>query len=389
MLQILEEELREVVDEETLVIFDEVHRIKNPKGIQANAALRITNKSKYMVTLTGTPIPNGYKDIYNLLNLLYPNDYTHFFNFDISLLDKPNNEEIKMINDKIQPFFTRTSKSELGVPLANSDKIIKVKANKDEQELLKILLSKYKSNQLALLIKILQLESSPSLLTEKLDVKEFEELLDLNTNHEDFVEFKDFSQDILDLTNKIIRTSKMEALLNLVKTIISENKTVIIWCIFVRTMTTLRSDLVKMGIKAEIISGAVTQEERNLIIKKFKNKQIDILITNPHTLAESLSLHKSCHDAIYFEYSYNLVHLLQSKDRIHRLGLGESDYTQYYFFEQYYPLERGSYSLGERIYQRLTEKEKLMLEAIDNHQLELLPTEDEDLKFFFENVIGD
>ncbi|MDT0672642.1 DEAD/DEAH box helicase [Staphylococcus chromogenes] len=389
VLQILEEELREVVDEETLVIFDEVHRIKNPKGIQANAALRITNKSKYMVTLTGTPIPNGYKDIYNLLNLLYPNDYTHFFNFDISLLDKPNNEEIKMINDKIQPFFTRTSKSELGVPLANSDKIIKVKANKDEQELLKILLSKYKSNQLALLIKILQLESSPSLLTEKLDVKEFEELLDLNTNHEDFVEFKDFSQDILDLTNKIIRTSKMEALLNLVKTIISENKTVIIWCIFVRTMTTLRSDLVKMGIKAEIISGAVTQEERNLIIKKFKNKQIDILITNPHTLAESVSLHKSCHDAIYFEYSYNLVHLLQSKDRIHRLGLDESDYTQYYFFEQYYPLERGSYSLGERIYQRLTEKEKLMLEAIDNHQLELLPTEDEDLKFFFENVIGD
>ena len=46
-----------------------------------------------------------------------------------------------------------------------------------------------------------------------------------------------------------------------------------------------------------------------------------MLLTNPHTLAESVSLHSVCHDAVYFEYSYNLVHPLQSKDRIHRLGL--------------------------------------------------------------------
>lgn len=63
----------------------------------------------------------------------------------------------------------------------------------------------------------------------------------------------------------------------------------------------------------------------------FKNKEFNILITNPHTLAESVSLHHVCHDAIYYEYSYNLVHLLQSKDRIHRLGLPEKQYTQYYY----------------------------------------------------------
>ena len=142
-----------------------------------------------------------------------------------------------------------------------------------------------------------------------------------------------------------------------------------------------------MNIKAEVISGSVSQEERNEIINKFKNKEIDILITNPHTLAESVSLHQSCHDAIYYEYSYNLVHLLQSKDRIHRLGLKQDDYTQYYYLQQYYPMEQGDYSLGERIYKRLDEKEQLMLDAIDKHELEILPTEDEDLEFFFKNVI--
>lgn len=389
VLSILEDEIKNLITADTLVVFDEVHRIKNPEGLRAGAALRITENAKYMVTLTGTPIPNGYKDIYNLLNLLYPYDYNNFFNFAIPLLDKPSHSEVQMINDKIQPFFTRTTKDELGVPPTNPDKIIDVAASFEEQKLFDIILSKYKSNQLALFAKIMQLESSPSLLLETLDLKEFEDMLDLSANHEDFVEYQDYSKDIEDLVDKIERPSKMNALLQLVDQIVSESKTAIVWCIFIRTMYKLKSDLNKMGIRAEVISGSVSQEERSEIINKFKSKEIDILITNPHTLAESVSLHQTCHDAIYFEYSYNLVHLLQSKDRIHRLGLDPNDYTQYYYLQQSYPMEQGNYSLGERIYKRLSEKEQLMLDAIDKHELEILPTEDEDLEFFFKKVIDE
>ncbi len=389
VLSILENEIKNLITADTLVVFDEVHRIKNPEGMRAGAALRITENAQYMVTLTGTPIPNGYKDIYNLLNLLYPYDYNNFFNFEIPLLSNPSNSEVQMINDKIQPFFTRTTKDELGVPPTNPDKIIDVIASFEEQKLFDIILSKYKSNQLALFAKIMQLESSPSLLLETLDLKEFEEMLDLSANHEDFVEYQDYSKDIEDLVDKIERPSKMNALLQLVDQIVSESKTAIVWCIFIRTMYKLKSDLNKVGIRAEVISGSVSQEERNKIINKFKSKEIDILITNPHTLAESVSLHQTCHDAIYFEYSYNLVHLLQSKDRIHRLGLDPNDYTQYYYLQQSYPMEQGNYSLGERIYKRLSEKEQLMLDAIDKHELEILPTEDEDLEFFFKKVIDE
>lgn len=387
VLSILENEIKNLITTDTLVVFDEVHRIKNPEGMRAGAALRITENAKYMVTLTGTPIPNGYKDIYNLLNLLYPYDYNNFFNFEIPLLSNPSHSEVQMINDKIQPFFTRTTKNELGVPPTNPDKIIDVAASFEEQKLFDIILSKYKSNQLALFAKIMQLESSPSLLLETLDLKEFEDMLDLSANHEDFVEYQDYSKDIEDLVDKIERPSKMNALLQLVDQIVSESKTAIVWCIFIRTMYKLKSDLNKMGIRAEVISGSVSQEERSEIINKFKSKEIDILITNPHTLAESVSLHQTCHDAIYFEYSYNLVHLLQSKDRIHRLGLDPNDYTQYYYLQQSYPMEQGNYSLGERIYKRLSEKEQLMLDAIDKHELEILPTENEDLAFFFAQVI--
>lgn len=387
VLSILENEIKNLITTDTLVVFDEVHRIKNPEGMRAGAALRITENAKYMVTLTGTPIPNGYKDIYNLLNLLYPYDYNNFFNFEIPLLSNPSNSEVQMINDKIQPFFTRTTKDELGVPPTNPDKIIDVIASFEEQKLFDIILSKYKSNQLALFAKIMQLESSPSLLLEALDLKEFEDMLDLSANHEDFVEYQDYSKDIENLVDKIERPSKMKVLLQLVDQIVRESKTAIVWCIFIRTMYKIKSDLNKIGIRAEVISGSVSQEERNEIINDFKSKDIDILITNPHTLAESVSLHQTCHDAIYFEYSYNLVHLLQSKDRIHRLGLEQNDYTQYYYLQQFYPMNQGNYSLGERIYKRLSEKEQLMLDAIDKHELEILPTENEDLAFFFAQVI--
>ena len=115
----------------------------------------------------------------------------------------------------------------------------------------------------------------------------------------------------------------------------------------------------------------------------FRSGQIQVLLTNPHTLAESVSLHSVCHDAVYFEYSYNLVHLLQSKDRIHRLGLPEGQYTQYYYLETGYQTDDGPWSMDQAIYDRLKEKEQIMLDAIDNHVLETMPTSEEDLEIIF------
>lgn len=89
---------------------------------------------------------------------------------------------------------------------------------------------------------------------------------------------------------------------------------------------------------------------------------------------------------MYFEYSYNLVHLLQSKDRIHRLGLGKNQYTQYYYIQQFFCDKDGEYSLDERIYNRLLEKEQTMLNAIDSDCLEIMPTNNDELNIIFEGL---
>ena len=119
------------------------------------------------------------------------------------------------------------------------------------------------------------------MLLESLDLKDFENLLDINVSDEEFIDYHDYSDELKELVNKIETTSKMKTLLSLVKDIVSESKTTIVWCIFVKTMYLIRDYLNDMGIKAEVISGTVNQEERTIIIDKFKNKKLMCLLLTP------------------------------------------------------------------------------------------------------------
>lgn len=381
------EEIKSLTDEKTLLVFDEVHKIKNPKGIRASFAKELALNAKYLVALTGTPIPNGYQDIYNFLNIIYPKDYNQFFGFTLQTLNKPNEIDMENINNKIHPFFCRTTKDDLKVPKPNEDKIVEFNHDEKENELFKVLYNKYSSNPLSFMIRVLQLESDPQMLLSSIDINDFNNVLDISDSDVISIDYVNYSSDVIEKINAIKKSTKMENLLNVVETLITTNKNAIIWCIFIKSMENIQSNLASKGIQSSIISGETDQDDRNKIIKDFKEGNIQFLITNPHTLAESVSLHKNCHDAIYFEYSYNLVHLLQSKDRIHRLGLNNDAYTQYYYLTGNFEFQMESFSLDAKIYQRLKEKENRMLDSIDNHKLELLPTNDEDIHYLFEQIM--
>lgn len=382
------EEVKNIIDENTLLVFDEVHKIKNPNGKRAKNSLEISYKAKYTIALTGTPIPNSYLDIKNLLNILYHEEYNDFFGFKDVQLQNPSEYDIEDINQKIQPFFCRTTKKQLEVPEANPDIIIPCEVSDEENQIFNILLLKYAKNKLALIIRLLQLESNPKMLLKAIyeNHEDFSDVLDTTLDPE-FIDYIDYSQDIVDLINSIDKTKKFNSCIQKVEELNSKGKSVIVWCIFVDSIQKLAYQLQKKGISVGIIFGNTSEEEREEILNKFKEKEIEILITNPHTLAESVSLHSVCHDAIYYEYSYNLVHLLQSKDRIHRLGLKEGQYTQYYFLHSMFlTRENFIYSLDQRIYERLLEKERIMLEAIDKDVLETLGSIEEDIEIIFKDL---
>ena len=377
-----EKEISNLVRERTLLVFDEVHKVKRVQGEYATHALNISKNANYIVALTGTPIPNTYQDLYNFLHILFHNEYKEFFGFSLNTLKNPSDDEIDTINSKIQPFFCRTTKKELNVPEANKDLLFKIQSNDNEQMIFDILLKKYRKNKLTLLIRILQLESNPRLLLEKVDINEFSKVLDITDVIED-IDFVDYTSDIINLINEIEITSKKKKCIDIVEKLVNEGKKVIIWCIFKDSISSINNHLKNKGIKVKSIYGEVELNDRLKLISDFKNNEFDVLITNPHTLAESVSLHSVCHDAIYYEYSYNLVHMLQSKDRIHRLGLESKQYTQYYFLQVEYNSNNEKISLDNNIYERLVEKEQTMLDAIDNNRLEKIYSSDEDLEIIF------
>lgn len=342
----------------------------------------------YTIAMTGTPIPNSYADIKNLLTMLYHEEYDEYFGFSEVQLQSPTDEDIVNINNRIQPFFCRTTKRQLNVPDANDDIIITTLASECESKIFQILLLKYAKNKLVLIIRLLQLESNPRMLLNSIDAngEDFTDILDTSGELED-IDFKDYSSELVSLINSVERTQKFDACIQQTLNLCSKDESVIIWCIFIDSIVNLSKELLSKGIRVGCIYGSIESDERDIILKLFKERKLDVLITNPHTLAESVSLHHSCHNAIYYEYSYNLVHLLQSKDRIHRLGLPEDQYTQYYYLQNNFVTRDSEvYSLDKRIYDRLHEKEKTMLEAIENNKLEQLTSVEDDIELIFKDL---
>ena len=379
----LETELLSIVNDKTLLVFDEVHKIKRIGGEYAKSAVKIAQNASYVTALTGTPIPNTYQDIYNVLQILFKDEYSEYFGYSPSSLRSPSAEVIQGVNTKLQPFFCRTDKESLGVPKANSDMIIPVASSGDEQDLFDILFKKHKKNKLLLMLRLLQLESNPKMLLSSLDLSDYKYILDDDTDSADGIDYVDYSSDVVDIINRIKVTDKTSQCVNLVKGLVAQGKSVVVWCIFVNSIKYLSKIFNELEIPAHAIYGEVDLETRKELLDKYKMGDFKVLITNPNTLAESISLHNICHDAIYYEYSFNLVHLLQSKDRIHRLGLKEGQYTQFYFLETIFSHQAGGYSMDEQIYQRLKSKEETMKKAIDACVLETQPSSLEDLEKIF------
>ncbi len=139
------------------------------------------------------------------------------------------------------------------------------------------------------------------------------------------------------------KPAKLEYLYKLVKELTSRKQKVVIWSSFIGTLTLIRDFLTQSGIYCKLIFGDTpieqtsihTEETRERIRNEFVDPQsgLDVLIANPAACGESISLHKTCFHAIYYDLSYNCAQYLQSLDRIHRVGGSEVNQANYYFLQ--------------------------------------------------------
>lgn len=361
--------INDLLDSKTMLVFDEVHRVKGVGGQRAKAALSLSQTPHYRYVLTGTPIPNGFRDIYNFLHLMYPDEYSSFFAWDLTTL---NNIDPEDVNKKLSPFFWRTNKKDLHVPKPDPDIIKEVEPSKNQQ-MLSQAIYETENGTLATFIRLLQASTNPELLATNINYKELG-LVDADSGVWDkqasTVEKENASSG--DAYKKYdlakVESPKFEMGIDLIDKLVSQGKKVLVWGMFVGTMQKITDTLNDMGIKTTLVYGATPKQDREGMINNFRTGDAQVLVSNPNTLGESISLHQTVHDAVYFEYNFNLTFMLQSRDRINRLGLPANQYTRYYYL-----MTKGDVAhmgfIDNTVYKKLKDKEKVMIDAIDGQLL--------------------
>jgi len=374
----------------TMVVVDEAHRIKNPDGVWGRSVTEISKEATARVILTGTPVPNGYQDIYNLYKFIYPFKFKeilniHFQNLeDMTLNSSADSVRVLELKDNLSPFFIRIKKDDLGLPPIN-EKIITIDMEPYQREIYDFVEAQYipafKDNDSATikdvlnkakLIRLRQASTNPALLSKTLVNSlesnvisgEYDPNSTFTTHSEEFINDSEFFKKICDYS--LFETpKKFVEILNLIKNeIIPSNGKVIIWTIFIQNAKELQKYLNDSKIKSKLLIGEVNQQEREQTIQNFNNSNnldFQVVIANPFSVAESISLHKGCHNAIYLERDYNASNFLQSKDRIHRVGLKENQITNYYYF-----ISRDSIDeiINTRLYNKIKRMENIVNDEI-------------------------
>ena len=104
----------------------------------------------------------------------------------------------------------------------------------------------------------------------------------------------------------------------------------------------------------------VESEIREVIIDDFDNPKstLKVVIANPFTIGESVSLHHGCNYSIYLERDFNCSNFIQSKYRIHIVGSK--------FPEVHYEYLISEWTVDEAISKSLHKKVSRMTDLIDD-----------------------
>lgn len=376
-----------IAHNKVMIVLDEAHKIKNTQGaITAESTKDLSGNAVARVVLTGTPAPNGYEDLYNLFKFIWPDrDIISYNVAQLSNMTQTGDEErVSDLINKISPFFIRVRKSDLGIPAAQFHDVV-VPMSETQRNLYDVLEERtiaslnpdedspyMKRLRQAKMIRLMQLATNPSLLTQALSSSFDDQGEPLQESEEDAAFISQISQFVKDETPaKFIKAGEI------IQDIISKGGKVVVWATFIKTILDIKEYLNRQGIATRELYGATPVEGNNVdaeasaftreaIVREFNrdDSTFNVIIANPFAVAESISLHKKCHNAIYVERSFNAAHFIQSKDRIHRFGLPSGTETNYYYLIS-------EHSIDETVNNRLQQKEARLNEILESMPIPL------------------
>ncbi|GAB1335835.1 DEAD/DEAH box helicase [Streptomyces sp. E-15] len=307
----------------SMIILDEAHRMKlGARGTYGAACMALGPLAERRLILTGTPAPNGAKDLENLMGFVWPGHGQRAVTRAVA------GGDLAYASTVLRPLFTRTTKQELGLPpMTLRMRYVDMPALHAEiySSLVGGMSNGTARDDLSALgktaLRLLMAATSPALLLEGA------------TKHEPLVyqlppleipagsSLYSLMQDLPDYE----LSPKYKEALAIIAENAAQGRKTLVWTTFVRSLTTLAQMLQKYS-PAVVYGGTPDREEQ---LRRFReDPSCMVLISNPATLGEGISLHHVCHDAVYVDRDFMAGRYLQSLDRIHRLGLAPDTETR-------------------------------------------------------------
>ncbi|MCQ6251804.1 DEAD/DEAH box helicase [Streptomyces malaysiensis] len=354
----------------SMLLLDEAHRMKRgADGTDGAACLALGPRSRRRLILTGTPAPNGVKDLENLFGFVWPGHGRQ------KVTQAVAGGDLAKASQVLRPLFTRTTKSELGLPPVTTT-LRTVPMPPIHQEVYEALIGRFsaravgsESDFLALgkiIVYMLMAATSPALLAvgttryeplsyqvPPLSVPEGTALFDL----------------MQDLPSYEM-SPKYREVLAIIATNAGQGRKTLVWSTFIRSLNTLERILGEFS--PAKVYGGMEDDDRAAQIERFRNDpDCMVLLSNPATLGEGISLHRHCHDAVYVDRDFAAGRFLQSLDRIHRLGLPPEAETRITVLAS-----KGT--IDEVVAQRLNDKLQFMGSILDDSAVQQLADLDEE-----------
>lgn len=351
----------------TILVIDEAHRVKSgARGTRWRACVELAAYAKRVDLLTGTPMPQSYEDLRSLFSLSWRSISRHRLDDD------------RLSSLTAGGLFARTTKGQLGLPPINVHRVV-LEKGKYQEQIYGALTKRYSGflgirsqDQLTLarkgraVMSLIAASTNPALIAEK----SRDELLSSLGWPPSELEETDLMNAIQDYLNYEI-PPKFEWVTRYVDQAASQNKKTLVWSSFVGNIELLRRYLKVFN--PAVIHGSISGEDRKSELERFRfDPSCAVLITNPQTLGEGVSLHKTAHEAIFVDRTYNAAQYLQALDRIHRLGLAPDQETNIYLLET-------EQSIDVRVGERLAKKISILSEMLNDDGLVRvsLPASDE------------
>ena len=392
----------------TLVLLDEAHRMKKGwAGQWGTACLNLAFSAERREVLTGTPAPQSPADLVALLDFLWPGQALRVIP-GAALRTPPPPEAGRLIGQSLGALFVRTRKSELG--LRSPDLYVhQVEPDQLQWAIYEALRDQYASALQVSMGDRVQLAQYGDIVMYLLEAATNPHLLSAGSSTEDSLTFRhppleipsgSRLWDLLQQYNQYETPTKFRTLAQMVADNATAGRKTLVWSNFVRNLLTL--ERMFAAFEPALIYGAIpsatsapealrTREDE---LQRFRtDDNCMVLLANPASMSEGVSLHHVCHDAIYLERTFNAGQYLQSIDRIHRLGMDPEQETRITFL-----VSTGT--VDEVVDDRVREKAARLGEMLDDPDLTTMALPDdenygpaidthEDLVALFAHLRGD